>query len=74
MKERRTDGSEVVPLPTRCPRCGEPTNTAGQCPNCDWYFSPEWQEGERRADEEIAYGRLRRFGNVEGLIADLHAD
>jgi hypothetical protein len=37
-----------------------------------WFWSKEWQAMEREADEDIKAGRVKRFDNVEDLIADLH--
>lgn len=39
-----------------------------------WYWTKEWQEGERQADEDIAAGRVREFDNVEDFIKDLNRD
>ena len=39
-----------------------------------WYWTKEWQEAEREADEDIAAGRVKDFDNVEDLIADLNKD
>lgn len=36
-----------------------------------WFWSREWQEKERRADEDIKAGRVKRFKDVEALIRDL---
>ena len=42
-------------------------------PDQAWYWTQEWQEGEREADEDIAAGRtLGPFDNVEDLIEALH--
>ncbi|MCI2429402.1 AbrB/MazE/SpoVT family DNA-binding domain-containing protein [Candidatus Acetothermia bacterium] len=38
-----------------------------------WFWSREWQEKEREADEEIKAGRVKRFKNVEELIKDLNS-
>lgn len=38
-----------------------------------WFWTPEWQEGERRADEEIAAGLGERFDSDEEFIAALEA-
>jgi hypothetical protein len=38
-----------------------------------WFWSKGWQEMEREADEDIKAGRVKRFDNVEDLIADLHS-
>jgi antitoxin MazE len=39
-----------------------------------WYWTKEWQEAERQADEDIAAGRVKEFDNVEDLIKDLNQD
>jgi antitoxin MazE len=36
-----------------------------------YYWTAEWQEKERRADEDIRAGRVKRFASVEELLADL---
>ena len=38
-----------------------------------WYWTEEWQEGEREADADIAAGRVKHFNSVDELIADLNA-
>ena len=38
-----------------------------------WFWSKEWQEKEREADEDIKAGRVKRFKNVEDLIKDLNS-
>ena len=38
-----------------------------------WYWTEEWQEGERQADADIAAGRVKSFATVAELIADLNA-
>lgn len=38
-----------------------------------WFWTPEWQEGERQADEDIAAGRVMRFESDEELLAYLDA-
>ena len=38
-----------------------------------WYCTEQWQQWERQADEDIAAGRVRKFGSVDDLIADLDA-
>jgi len=37
------------------------------------YWSKQWQEWERQVDEDIAAGRVKKFGCVDDLIADLHS-
>lgn len=39
-----------------------------------WFWTPEWQEGERRADEDIAAGRGIRFESDEDFLAFLDAN
>ena len=36
-----------------------------------WFWTKEWQEGEREADEDIKTGRIREFDNVEDFIKEL---
>lgn len=38
-----------------------------------YFWTPEWQAGEREADEDIAAGRVHTFDNVDELIASLEA-
>lgn len=38
-----------------------------------WFWTPEWQEGERQADADIAAGRVARFESDEAFIAALKA-
>ena len=39
-----------------------------------WFWTKEWQEAERQADEDIAAGRVKEFDDVEELIKDLNQD
>lgn len=39
-----------------------------------WFWTEEWQKGEREADADIAAGRVKEFDNVEDLIKDLNRD
>lgn len=36
-----------------------------------WFWTKEWQEAEREADEDIAAGRVKEFDNVEDAIKAL---
>jgi antitoxin PrlF len=36
-----------------------------------WYWTSEWQEGERDADADLAAGRTRVFGSGEEFLASL---
>ena len=42
-------------------------------PDQAWFWTEEWQEGEREADEDIRQGRVSPwYDDVEDLIQDLH--
>lgn len=36
-----------------------------------WFWSEQWQRMERAADEDAVAGRVRRYENVEDLLAAL---
>lgn len=36
-----------------------------------YFWTPEWQEGEREAQADIRRGRVKRFRSAQALIADL---
>jgi AbrB family looped-hinge helix DNA binding protein len=36
-----------------------------------YFWTKQWQEGEKEADEDIQAGRVRIFDSVEELIRDL---
>lgn len=38
-----------------------------------WFWTKEWQEMEKEADEAIKAGRVKGFDNVEELIKDLNS-
>jgi len=38
-------------------------------PSQAYFWTEEWQEGEREADEDIRLGRTKSFANVEDAIA-----
>jgi len=38
-----------------------------------WFWTPEWQEGERQADADIAAGRVDRYDSGEEFLAALEA-
>lgn len=38
-----------------------------------WYWSKEWQEKEREADEDLKAGKYKDFGSIEDLIKDLNS-
>jgi antitoxin MazE len=36
-----------------------------------WYWTEGWQRAERKADEDLAKGRVKSYDSVEDLLADL---
>ena len=42
-------------------------------PTQAWFWTTEWQAGEREADEDIAAGRVERFESDEEFQAALEA-
>ncbi|MFZ5652562.1 MAG: hypothetical protein ACOY4I_17145 [Bacillota bacterium] len=36
-----------------------------------WFWSAEWQKGEKEADKDIAEGRTKSFDSVDDLLEDL---
>jgi hypothetical protein len=39
-----------------------------------WFWTDEWQEGERRVDEYIAAGEVETFNTIEKFIRSLQED
>lgn len=39
-----------------------------------YFWTEEWQAGEREADEDIAAGRVKTFDTMEEFLADLMSD
>lgn len=39
-----------------------------------YFWTEEWQAGEREADEDIRAGRIPTFESVDELLADLEAE
>ena len=37
-------------------------------PEQRWFWTPEWQAGEREVDEHYERGETEHFDNVDGLI------
>lgn len=37
-----------------------------------WFWTPEWQAGEKQADEDIRLGHYETFNNAKDLIKSLH--
>jgi hypothetical protein len=37
-----------------------------------WFWTPEWQAGEREADEDIKVGRYKDFSTMDDLLNDLN--
>jgi len=42
-------------------------------PDQSWWWTEEWQKGEREAEREVKEGKVKKFSNVEDLIEDLHS-
>jgi len=40
----------------------------------EWYWTEEWQTGEREASEDIKAGRISSFNSLENLLKDLNSD
>ena len=40
-------------------------------PSQAYFWTKEWQEGEREAEDDIRKGRVKRFKSVKELIKDL---
>lgn len=38
-----------------------------------WFWTPEWQEGEREADADRAAGRVETFDSADGFSAALRS-
>ena len=43
-------------------------------PSQAWFYSKQWQQMEREADEDIAAGRVERFESGEDFLATLEAE
>ncbi|MCL4500053.1 MAG: AbrB/MazE/SpoVT family DNA-binding domain-containing protein [Chloroflexi bacterium] len=39
-----------------------------------WFWTKEWQEAEKTAEEDIRSGRVKEFASVEDLISYLHEE
>lgn len=37
-----------------------------------WFWTKEWQDAEKEAEEDIKSGRVKKFKNVQELITDLN--
>lgn len=40
-------------------------------PSQAYFWTKEWQAGEREVDEDIRKGRVKKFKNVKALLKDL---
>lgn len=63
---RQAPGATLVEL-----RVSERTGALDQRQSQAYFYSPEWQEGEREADDDIRAGRLRRFGDPKEALDHL---
>lgn len=51
------------------------TATSTETPDQAWFWTPEWQAGERQVDREIAAGNLSPvYDSLDELFADLDDD
>jgi hypothetical protein len=39
-----------------------------------WFWTESWQDGERRADDDIATGRTTTYDNVDDFMDSLDID
>jgi antitoxin MazE len=37
-----------------------------------WFWTEEWQEKEKEADQDLKAGRFREFNSLDDLLSDLH--
>jgi bifunctional DNA-binding transcriptional regulator/antitoxin component of YhaV-PrlF toxin-antitoxin module len=42
-------------------------------PSQSYFWTKEWQEGEREAEEDIRKGRVKKFKSVKDLMDDLRS-
>lgn len=68
-KEKQPDGSEKWYAVH--PRTGE---TVEIDPEQAYFWTDEWQAGEREVDEDLAAGRSKTFDTMEAFLADLDSD
>jgi AbrB family looped-hinge helix DNA binding protein len=38
----------------------------------EWFWTERWQEGEKKAEEDLKTGRYKEFNNIDDLIKDLN--
>ncbi len=36
-----------------------------------WFWTPQWQKGEKKVDQELKKGKVKTFKNAEELIKEL---
>jgi hypothetical protein len=46
--------------------------TAAHDPEQAWFWTDEWQDGERRASEDIAAGRITRHEDADAMFGCLN--
>ena len=54
-------------------RASQPTDEPHD-PDQAWFWTEEWQKGEREADEDIRAGRIESFDTMEEFLATLDDD
>jgi hypothetical protein len=48
--------------------------SSGRAADQMWFWTPEWQEGEREVDEHIAAGRTTYFDSADEFLAALERE
>lgn len=46
----------------------------GADPSQDWFWTPQWRQMEREADEDVAAGRVARFDDADAMFAYLNRE
>ena len=62
-------GSKHKPLTTPIPELKRPKHVPK---DQEWFWTEEWQAGEREANEALARGDYLEFDTVEEALAELH--
>jgi hypothetical protein len=62
--------SKAQPFTPRIPELKRPAHVPK---DQEWFWTEEWQRGEREANDDLRQGRYKTFDSVEELLADLHA-
>lgn len=75
LKGRITESGKLeIELPANIPPGTVHVTIEAIDPDQAWFWTEEWQSGEKQADEDIAAGRYKAFNDMDSLIADLMND